>query len=141
MSPEKEVELFNKYPKILNKECIRHIEVDDGWYSLIDNACSLIQRHLDLMFEQELTGKIPVGSTRQAEAMQIKEKFGTLRFYCVGGDDFTNAIIGRAEEASAHTCEITGLPGSLHTKNSMWLKTINPEYAKEHGYEQAYIKF
>lgn len=83
MSPEKEVELFNKYPKILNKECIRHIEVDDGWYSLIDNACSLIQRHLDLMFEQELTGKIPVGSTIQAEAMQIKEKFGTLRFYCV----------------------------------------------------------
>jgi len=81
MSPEKEVELFNKYPKILNKECIRHIEVDDGWYSLIDNACSLIQRHLDLMFEQELTGKyqsVQPYKPKRCRSKRSSELFGSI---------------------------------------------------------------
>ena len=119
----------NEYPVLLkgNIGCA----VPDGWGFYVKTLLDA------LVFEQESDRELAGFRVKQ-----IKEKFGTLRFYCVGGDDFTNAIIDRAEEASAHTCEITGLPGSLHTmKNSMWLKTINPEYANEHGYAPAYIKF
>lgn len=46
---------------------------------------------------------------------QVKEKFGTLRFYYTGGDDHIRAIVSFAETMTAFTCEQCGSPGKLHT--------------------------
>lgn len=42
-------------------------------------------------------------------AVQVKEKFGTLRFYVYDGDDVIRNLISEAER----TCEICGAPGVL----------------------------
>jgi len=67
---------------------------------------------------------------------QIKEKFGTLRFYYSGGDDTITGMVHLAESLSGKTCEITGSPGSLHKKGKGygWYKTLSETQANEIEY-------
>lgn len=62
---------------------------------------------------------------------QIKEKFGSLRFYCnaaAGAEcdsettDKVRSMISEAERQSGTTCEICGEPGTLTTDRN-WCKT------------------
>lgn len=46
-------------------------------------------------------------------AAQVKEKFGTLRFYMTHSSDEMEAIIDEAERKSAITCEACGKPGKV----------------------------
>jgi hypothetical protein len=46
-------------------------------------------------------------------ASQVKEKFGTLRFYLTQGTEEMYAITDEAERKSAKTCEECGKPGKL----------------------------
>ncbi|MBU1227202.1 MAG: hypothetical protein KJ698_08340 [Actinobacteria bacterium] len=66
---------------------------------------------------------------------QIKEKFGTLRFYWTG----RNYAVGKtavadAETESARTCEVCGSPGCLRTRRG-WLRTLCDDCANTEGYE------
>lgn len=54
-------------------------------------------------------------------AVQVKEKFGTLRFYTNGGDEYIYGAISMAEALSAATCETCGAPGKL--RGIGWLYT------------------
>lgn len=65
----------------------------------------------------------------QAIAVQVKEKFGTLRFYIDGGDETINALTSMAESMSARTCEKCGAPGKLRGKT--WLYTACDEHTEE----------
>lgn len=65
----------------------------------------------------------------QVEAVQIKEKFGGLRFYVDGGDAVTEGMITIAECMSAVTCEECGSPGILGGRG--WLKTLCPAHRLE----------
>ena len=42
---------------------------------------------------------------------QVKEKFGTLRFYYSGGDDYISGLVSMAESMTGVTCEECGNPG------------------------------
>lgn len=56
---------------------------------------------------------------------QVKEKFGTLRFYYTGGDDYISGLVAMAESMSGVICETCGNPGK-QTRGG-WIKTIcNP---------------
>lgn len=55
-------------------------------------------------------------------ATQVKEKFGTLRFYFVGGNDEVDDIIEEAELASSVTCEDCGQLGVLRPGG--WVRTL-----------------
>jgi hypothetical protein len=48
----------------------------------------------------------------QVIATQVKEKFGDLRFYYQGGDQFTSGVIGMIEAMTSTTCEDCGNVGS-----------------------------
>ncbi len=52
---------------------------------------------------------------------QIKEKFGSLRFYLDGATDEMEAAIGDAERESARTCERCGAPGEIVSRRC-WLR-------------------
>lgn len=52
---------------------------------------------------------------------QVKEKFGTLRFYC-GGTEAIDKYIHMAERLSAITCESCGKPGKAY--DSGWIRTL-----------------
>lgn len=49
--------------------------------------------------------------------LQIKEKFGTLRFYWAGRNlDAGESVVADAVAESAQTCEVCGRPGHLRTR-------------------------
>ena len=60
---------------------------------------------------------------------QVKEKFGTLRFYYTGGDEYIAGLVSMAESMSAVTCETCGNPGE-QTRGG-WIKTICKPCTKE----------
>jgi hypothetical protein len=45
----------------------------------------------------------------QLVAKQVKEKFGTLRFYYAGGDEYIRCLVDCAEELSMDVCETCGV--------------------------------
>ena len=71
---------------------------------------------------QPLPAEIP-----QVTLDQVKEKFGTLRFYYQGGDDVIDGMVRMAESMSGVTCEECGKPGT--STGGGWIKTV----CKEHG--------
>ena len=95
-------------------------ECGDGWFPLINQLMSNIQHHLD--WKNKDSEVVP-----QVVLEQVKEKFGTLRFYYRGGDDYISGLVSMAESMSAITCETCGKPGT-RTRGS-WIKTA----CKEHG--------
>jgi len=104
MSPELEYKLFHKYPTIFRQRKLPMtqsamcfgFECQNGWYNILDNLCQHIQDYVN----ENNCGPV--------EAVQIKEKFGGLRFYITGGDDAIDMFIQMAEEESYHTCEYCG---------------------------------
>lgn len=119
--------LCERYPKIFAE---RHaqmtqtamcwgFECDDGWFDIINTLCGNIQNYIDW---QNKTGK----NAEQVVAEQVKEKFGTLRFYYHGGDDYIRGLVTMAESMSGLTCEVCGKPGSLNDVG--WLMTLCEEH-------------
>jgi len=53
---------------------------------------------------------------------QIKEKYGTLRVYSAGGDQYCEGIISMAVSMSAITCEECGMPGKQ--RGGSWILTL-----------------
>jgi hypothetical protein len=67
----------------------------------------------------------------QVIATQIKEKFGTLRFYYHGGDEYIEGIVRMAESMSATTCEVCGAHGKQ--RGGGWIRTLCDKHAQEDG--------
>ena len=109
MTPDHDKLLCERYPKIFED---RHasiqtslmafgFEVGDGWFDLIDRLCARLQ---------ELSDE---AVAPQVVAVQVKEKFGTLRFYVRASNDEQMAAIAAAERESKGICEICGTTGGL----------------------------
>lgn len=87
----------------------------DGWYNIIRNMCHAIQFHIDHLPEEKR-------EACQVVAVQVKEKFGALRFYYNGGDSYVNGVVDMAALMSTATCEECGSPGSLN--RSGWISCL-----------------
>ena len=70
-----------------------------GWYDLLDNLLNDINTYY-----YENYGTIP----EEFHVVQIKEKFGSLRFYVYGSNNYVDDLISKAEELSYQTCEFCG---------------------------------
>lgn len=64
----------------------------------------------------------------QVVAAQIKEKFGGLRFYYEGGDDYVYGLVTFAEIMSESTCEVCGDAGK--SRGGPWVETLCNKHAK-----------
>ena len=149
MRDELDRELCEKYPKIFANRHASMIETamcwgfehGDGWYQIIDSLCGQIQHHIDwhnsqrelLLKNNPHNVKIP-DEVRQVVAAQVKEKFGTLRFYYDGGDDYISGLVSMAESWSAVACEECGAPGTQNSRG--WIKTLCETHRQER--EQRY---
>lgn len=60
-------------------------------------------------------------------AVQVKEKFGGLRFYVNFSTPRIEELIREAEEKADRTCETCGNPGKRKNTNTNWVLTICPE--------------
>ena len=78
-------------------------------------------------YKEKRLGEIIAGDFRklpevipQVTLDQVKEKFGTLRFYYTGGDDVIDGMVRMAESMSGVTCESCGT-----TAETNWPKGEN----------------
>lgn len=80
----------------------------DGWFELIDALCAQLQ------FATDRHG------APQVVAVQVKEKFGALSFYCHDASDAQRGMIAMAAAMSARLCERCGQPGKTLVHNLLW---------------------
>ena len=104
-------------------------EHGDGWYQIIDSLCGNIQHHIDWNNKNFEKGYTQYKQVPQVVASQVKEKFGTLRFYYDGGDDYISGLVSMAESWSAVACEECGAPGTQNSQG--WIKTLCETHRKE----------
>lgn len=119
-------DLENRFPKMFS-ERYGGIEIGPGWWPIIESLCVQIQGRIDLrdrQLESKTGEKIP-----QVVVQQIKEKFGGLRFYYNGGDDYIDGLTQMAESISYKICETCGKPGQ--PRNNRWIKTLCDEHHVE----------
>lgn len=115
-------------------------EVGDGWYNIIDILCGLLySEYSQAEARYERTLEVGVGGTLYGTtiltqekldelkanmdnaaskipvAVQVKEKFGGLRFYVEKSNQQAQNYITFAESMSYRTCEVCGKPGNLYT--------------------------
>lgn len=103
-------------------------ECSDGWFQLIWDLSEAIEKELEK--EDVVTqAKQKLGDTSYFEVVQVKEKFGELRFYAHGGNEKIQSLIDEAERKSAETCEKCGKPGK--TRGGGWITTLCDECVKE----------
>ena len=95
-------------------------ECDDGWADLLVELCEKIQSGLNT-FEPQVANEIV--------ALQVKEKYGTLRFYISAYDDTIEDYIEEAAKKSAGTCEQCGKQGKL--RGTVWLYAACDEHTRE----------
>lgn len=142
MREELDKKLVEKYPILYRDRYKDMIETcmcwgfehGDGWFDIIDKLSEKIENINNLNL-----GFIIV-------ADQVKEKFGTLRFYYhaeATGDGLTEEQLHRntllaelvdnaidvAEFKTEHTCEACGKRGKL--RGGGWIKCLCDEHAKE----------
>ncbi len=85
----------------------------DGWFDLI------------YKLSQDITA-----IDKETEAMQVKEKFGGLRFYINGAPKEVHDLIHKAEDKSYHICEMCGKKGKLR-EDLGWVLTLCNKHYKE----------
>jgi hypothetical protein len=131
MSPELEKKLIEKYPELYDykSEDGKSSEIScygfnhgDGWFNIIDCLSATItdamrnhpgKKHLS---REEFNEKV------QVRVAQVKEKFGTLRFYVNNGNREISSVIILAEMLSGRTCEYCGCEGTR--RGGGWVKTL-----------------
>ena len=115
MTPENQEKLINVYPGLFSE--VHHqmpyslfgFECDDGWFDLLHEC---IQEIKEACEKEKLDIKVN----------QIKEKYGTLRFYVCSYPESIRKIIDKAEERSAKTCESCGKPATVIKVRPHWVQ-------------------
>ncbi len=72
----------------------------------------------------------PEPYVRHIEVHQIKEKFGGLRFYYEGGDDYCSGLETMAEIWANRTCETCGETG--RQRQGGWIRTLCDKHEAEY---------
>lgn len=153
MRKELDEQLCAKYPLIfrdrhgdMSQTCmVWGFECGDGWYDLIDILCHGIQHHIDsrkdsIRYTIKYNENLPENSENflakprevpeeieQVYAVQVKEKFGGLRFYYYGGDEYIQGLVSMAEFMSEQICDVCGNKGTL--RQGGWWATRCDEHA------------
>ena len=123
-----EERILKKYPQIFRQKDLSMketcmcwgLEIGLGWMPLVDCLCGMIQAYIN-------HNKLP-----QLEAVQVKEKFGGLRFYVSGGiDNYIDGMIELAGDLSYFICEDCGTMRNVSRNIKGWVRTLCPECRKK----------
>jgi hypothetical protein len=137
------------------------LECGDGWYNIIDTLCGLLtyeyrsaKNRYEHLMEVGVGGvlygtktvtqesiddakaKLDEETLKVPVAVQVKEKFGGLRFYVQAATDKHYSYISFAESMSYRTCESCGAPGKTYTDG--WHTTLCDIHAAMAGKEEEY---
>ena len=136
MDEELQDKLFEKYPQLfINRtkspmeSCMSWgCEVGNGWYELLSSLCwRIFQHEKNIEDRKRILADQPEKIKEELEYFpvkfdQVKEKYGGLRVYFTGGDDYVKGVIGMAEEYSYKVCEVCGNAGKPNKDG--WITTL-----------------
>lgn len=106
--------LMQEFPFLYGEQLKRYgFACGDGWYALLYTLSTKLEKLL-----KELPPE------KQFHAVQVKEKFGTLRFYTSPYNEAVESLIREAENVSARTCEWCGDTGKLRSGPGAWWRTL-----------------
>lgn len=122
MKKEYADKLYNDFPLLYadrNKSLKESLmgfgfECGDGWFDLIYDLSTKLERCIEIYIQEN-----PKDHPR---AVQVKEKFGGLRFYMTSETSEMSNLINEAENKSYETCEICGKEGKPNEKG--WVTTL-----------------
>lgn len=138
MSEEKNwTTLYEKYPNLFENRLKSPrespmgfgIECNLGWYEIISNVCWMIAQH-----ERNIDGNRKYLEKNDPERLktlpeyfpvkfdQVKEKYGGLRLYFSGGDEYVEGLVSMAEAISYTICEVCGNKGE--PDKGGWISTL-----------------
>lgn len=132
MKKELQDVLYEKYPRLYRQKDLDAkvtamcwgVSCGSGWFNIIDNLSATIQDRVEYLngegfhdYRDMPEDHVPV----TVEAVQVKEKYGGLRFYVNESDGYIDGAISLAERLSYKTCEICGSPGEAN--ESGWRMT------------------
>ena len=129
--------LYEKYPDLFQNRLKSPrespmgfgVECNLGWYEIISSVCWMIKQH-----EQNkewnrkyLEKNDPERLTSLPEYFpvkfdQVKEKYGGLRLYFSGGDEYVEGLVSMAEAMSYKICEVCGNKGQPNKGG--WISTL-----------------
>lgn len=94
------------------------LECDEGWWPIIAKL------HEDLVVIDP-----------DYQVVQVKEKFGGLRYYTFSTapldiDSPFQARISEAEQEAARTCEVCGEPGQTRNVTKYYIRTVCDQHAE-----------
>jgi hypothetical protein len=138
------------------------LECGDGWYNIIDVLCGLLTSDYrqaesrydfikdklgqprwasskELVTQEDIdhaTAKLEEETLKVPVAVQVKEKFGGLRFYVQAATDKHYQYISFAESMSYRTCESCGAAGKTYTDG--WHTTLCDIHAEMSGRTEEY---
>ena len=137
MDQQLQNQLFEKYPQFFaNKDkgiqysCMAWgCECGNGWYEILASLCWMIRQHEDnkVWRKKYLEENDPEKLQQEPEYFpvkfdQIKEKYGTLRIYFSGGDEYVEGLVSMAEAISGKICEVCGNKGQPNKGG--WITTL-----------------
>ena len=117
----------------------------DGWFNIINNLSKFLSAPYLYAVDNYEFAKAHNFSAERIEkareeveflrkthpvAIQVKEKFGGLRFYLKNSTPEIDKAVQLAETMSYNTCEVCGKRGTR--RDTSWIRTLCNEHAKLH---------
>lgn len=129
--------LVQKYPSVF-KDMDSNIpyNLPSGWVKLLEDSCI----ELSVILDEERKRTPETKDNPLFVPLQIKEKFGGLRFYYMMNTENNDLVrtvqrlIDKAEDKSYTVCEVTGKPGEF-CKSGWHFKTLCEELRIKHGFK------
>ena len=134
MDQELQNQLFEKYPDLFsNKDkdimssCMGWgIEAGNGWHDIIPSVCWMIKQHEDnIVWQTKYKQKTEPDYQSDyfpVKFDQVKEKYGGLRLYFSGGDEYVEGLVSMGEAMSYKICEVCGNKGEPNEGG--WISTL-----------------
>jgi hypothetical protein len=130
-------DLFSNRLKSPEESCMSWgCEIGMGWYDILSSVCWRIFQH-----DENIADRIRIRTEKGKENEQldldyipvkfdqIKEKFGGLRLYYSGGDDYVRGLVSLAEELSYKICEVCGDKGKPNKGG--WISVLCDKHREE----------
>jgi hypothetical protein len=152
MNEQKFEELARRWPDLFQKSEDIEFSIGDGWYHIIDVLCDRLSYRVESARRQlkyamdnptakfiksieDLEKELEQALEELPTISQVKEKFGTLRFYIYGGTQEMENYIDFAEAMTSRVCEECGAPGE--PRNDGWVRVLCDKHHKKHEEDTA----
>ena len=114
MSPENTQKLIESCPRLYPEDF--YFECENGWFQLLLDLSLQLEAEINFCESPDIAEPCEI----EFRATQVKEKYGTLRFYMTCSTDKMQDLIEEAEKKSQYICEHCSAPGTLTVRHGWW---------------------